>query len=85
LGTKSAGKALRSRQLVGFYPGAVTRPGELSVSDEEVARMAGARGFSATGAVTMEEAGGLPGHYELLRAAQAGSFQGLLGHGQIPL
>lgn len=33
----------------------------------------------------MVKAGGFPCYYELERAAQAGSFQGLLGHGQIPL
>ena len=33
----------------------------------------------------MIEAGGFPGYYESECAAQAGSFQGLLGHGQIPL
>ena len=33
----------------------------------------------------MVKAGGFPGYYESECAAQAGSFQGLLGHGQIPL
>jgi len=47
--------------------------------------MSGAGRFSAARAVAMVKAGGFPGYYESECAAQAGSFQGLLGHGQIPL
>ena len=80
-GAKSARKALRLWQLVGFHQGAITRPGELTITYEQVARMTGTCRFSAARAVTMEKSGGLPAYYKLERAAQAGSFQGLLGHG----
>jgi len=68
LGAKSAGKALCPWKLVGFYLGGVSRPGQSSITDEYVARMASTRRFSAARAVTMVKTGGLPGHYKFKRA-----------------
>ena len=81
LDAECASKALRPWQFVGFYQGAVSRPGECSITDEKIARMTGTRRFSAARAVTMVKTDRLSGYYKLERAAQARSFEGLLGHG----
>ena len=47
LSAKSSREALRPGQLVGLYQGAVTRPGKLTITYEQVARMASTSGFSA--------------------------------------
>ena len=43
LGTESTCKALRPGSLVGFDQGSITCPVELTITDEQVTRVAGAR------------------------------------------
>jgi len=85
LGAESTCEALRLGKLIGFYLTGVARPGELGVIHKYIACMAGAGGFSAPRAMTMIETSRFSGNDELERPAQAGSFQGLLSHGLLPL
>jgi len=85
LSAESTREALGLGQLVGFYPGGITCPGESGITDKHIACVAGTCGFSAPRAVTMIKTSRFPGNDELDRPAQAGSFQALFGHGLIPL
>ena len=74
------GKALGSRQFVGFYPGAVTRPGDISITDEEVAVPSESRSHSQARAVVVNGHGS-PGNHEL-ECATGRTFS-FAGHVQI--